>query len=98
MPTVVTVTLLHTSGDMVRHVPSEEFRDLREIYKSNGKILAQDQILNEQTKTEIKTTVFKDRASYNEWINEPIVEEYFIDRTRFLQRNNIFKSVNIEDV
>lgn len=98
MPTIVTITLLHTSNDMSRHIPSSEFTNLREIYKSNSKILAQEQMVNKETKTEIKTTVFKDRGSYNEWINEPIVEEYFKDRTRFLQKNNIFKSANIEDI
>lgn len=96
MPTIVTVTLHHTSNDIVRHQPSPDFINLREIYKSTGKILAQDRVVN--ARTEIKTTVFKDRGAYNEWINEVVVGEYFIDRTRFLQQNNIYKSVSIEDV
>lgn len=98
MPTIVTIRLHHPVNEPKLHKPSAEFLEVRARYKESGKIAAQDYVIHPESKTEIKTTVFKDRAAYNEWISEPIVQAYFDDRNEFLKNNFIWKEINVEDV
>lgn len=98
MPTVVTIRLHHPVNEPRLHRPSDEFLAIRASYKLSGKIAAQDYVVNQETRTEIKTTVFRDRAAYQEWISEPIVQAYFEDRNQFLKENLIWKEIEVEDV
>jgi hypothetical protein len=104
MPTTVIITLSHMSeesfvnGEPKMHRPSDEFLAIRAEWKASGKIAAQEYALNRETRTEVKTTVFPDRATYLEWISIPEVQAYFESRNEFLKANYIYKEVNVEDI
>jgi len=98
MPTVVIIRQTHppSSEEIVRHRPSDEFLEIRARWKESGKIAAQDYVMNTETRTEIKTTVFPDKDTYLEWINDPIVQAYFEDRNQFLKNNGIWKEIEVD--
>lgn len=99
MPTVVIIRQTHPASaeEMRRHgPPSDEFLEIRANWKQSGKILAQDYVMNTETRTEIKTTVFSTKAAYLEWIDHPVVQAYFEDRNQFLAINGINKEIEVD--
>jgi hypothetical protein len=70
----------------------ENFIQTRDEYLTTNKIIDNYKVENENQKTVVFTTIFKDAETFEKWKLEPAVESFFNYRNDYCKNNGIEKT------
>jgi hypothetical protein len=70
----------------------ENFTEIRNEYITTNEIIDISSVENENEKTVVVTTIFKDAETFEKWKAEPAVESFFNYRNDYCKNNGIEKT------
>ena len=73
----------------------KDFTEIRNQYIDSHEIIDIYTVENENEKTVVVTTIFKDAETFEKWKAEPAVESFFNYRNNYCQNNDIKKTAEL---
>ena len=95
MTMTVVMTYQFTSWPPVFWNMPEDFTEIRNQYNDSHEIIDIYTVENENEKTVVVTTIFKDAETFEKWKAEPAVESFFNYRNNYCQNNDIKKTAEL---